>query len=249
MTKRANTALWLTTPNHLLVEIALANGHSTFVLDVEHGLFDLTETDKLVSFCRHAGADVYAKVACGGAYDVQQMLDRGCNGVIIPHVDGVDHARTVCEASKYPPLGSRSFDGGRCVGFSAAPPGYFRQSNKDIMALPMIETNKGLTEIENILSLPSVDGVFVGPYDLSLSSGRGRYRKEEADHQDLVRISEAAAAADKSWWMPAWSREERITAIELGASCLVVAHELGFFKDGLRLLSDELAQLGFASRE
>ncbi len=238
--KQTTYSLWLTTPNHILIEIALDQGFTHFVLDVEHGLFDLAETDRLVSFCLRAGASTYAKVRGGGPDAVQQMLDRGCNGVIIPHVEDAQHASIMSAAVKYPPLGVRSLDGGRTVGFGAAPQGYFERCNTEIQAIPMIETASSLAVVDEIARLPTVDGLFVGPYDLSLNSGRGRYRQTVEDDAALRAISAAAQAAGKPWWMPAWTERERASATALGASHLVVAAELDFFHKGLQQLARSL---------
>lgn len=243
MSKSPIIALWLSTPNHLLVEMALACDYTAFILDFEHGIFDVPTTDRLVASCRVAGSKVYAKTQCNGPFDIQQMLDRGCNGVIIPHVDSVEHARIVTAAAKYPPLGTRSFDGGRCVGFAEASDDYFEKSNSEILTIPMIETMNGLAEVEQIARLTTVDALFVGPYDLSLSAGRGKYKNSEEDQSALARISSAAASAGKPWWMPAWSKHERESAQKLGASCLVVEHELALFRKGLLQLTKELSDL------
>lgn len=234
-------SLWLTTPNQTLIEIALDHGFTDFVLDIEHGLFDLAETDRLVSFCLRSGASTFAKVRGGGVDAVQQMLDRGCNGVIIPHIENVEHARLMSAAVKYPPLGIRSFDGGRTVGFGAAPKDYFEICNHTIQAIPMIETASSLAVVDEIALLPTVDALFVGPYDLSLSAGRGRYLQTAEDDAALHAISAAARAAGKSWWMPAWTEQERTSAKALGASHLVVAEELGMFHQSLSELAKALA--------
>lgn len=243
MSTPPNIALWLSTPNHILVEMALANDYTTFVLDFEHGIFDIATTDRLVSSCRLAGAKVYAKTQCNSPFDIQQMLDRGCNGVIVPHVDSVEHAHSVTSAAKYPPMGTRSFDGGRCVGFAEASDEYFEKSNSEILTVCMIETANGLAEVERIVEIPTVDALLVGPYDLSLSAGRGKYKNSEEDQTALQRISVAAASAGKPWWMPAWSQHERASALKLGAACLVVEHELAMFRKGLMQLTKELGEL------
>jgi 4-hydroxy-2-oxoheptanedioate aldolase len=171
------------------------------------------------------------------------MLDRGCDGVIIPHIEGLEHAKQITAAAKYPPLGVRSFAGGRSAGFGPVSPDHFQQCNNAFLSIPMIETAGSLAAVDEIACLPTVDALFVGPYDLSLASGCGAYRKIPEDYAALQRISAAAAAAKKPWWMPAWTEKERASARMLGAQRLVVAEELGFFQDGLKRLTDELDEL------
>ena len=87
--------------------------------------------------------------------------------------------------------------------------------------------------MEAILGLPSVDGVFVGPSDLSLSRGRGAYRNTDADRADLTRIARAAVAAHKAWIMPGWSKAERDFAQPLRPDFMLVVDEGGALYTGL----------------
>ena len=233
MTEISPHAVWLSTPHQALVEIAHGLGCRRFVLDVEHGYFDLDATDTLVALILALGAEVYAKVLGPQTIPIQQALDIGCTGVIIPHVGGVDHAREVTSATKYPPLGRRSFSGTRPARYDAVTPEYYETQNTLTKCFPMVETAEALADIDAILALPTVDGVFVGPSDLSLRRGRGAYRKTPADLEDLTRIATAAGSVGKPWIMPAWSAVERETARDLGVAFMVTVDEYGALWTGL----------------
>jgi 4-hydroxy-2-oxoheptanedioate aldolase len=127
----------------------------------------------------------------------------------------------------------RSFAGGRTVRYDAPPDGWFAEENKRQLCFPMIESAAALADIDAILALPTVDGVFVGPSDLALSRGRDKYRFDAADQADLKTIAAAAKAADKPWIMPAWTAGERKLSAELGADWRVVADETGSIYTGL----------------
>lgn len=226
-------AVWLTTPNHLMVEIARDIGYRRFVLDIEHGIFDLDPTDRLVALINALGLEVYAKVLGPQQVPIQQALDMGCDGVIIPHIGTLEHAREVTAAAKYPPLGTRSFAGTRTAHYGGAGQEYYERENARTKCFPMVESKEALADIEAIMALPTVDGVFPGPSDLSLSRGRGAYANTDADKADLRRIAQAARAAGKPWIMPAWSRPERALAMELGAEFMVVVDETGSLYTGL----------------
>ena len=126
-------AVWLSTPHHQLVEIAFGLGCRTFVLDIEHGYFGLDATDKLVALIRALSAKVYAKVLGPEAMPIQQALDIGCHGVIIPHIGSVDHARQVTASAKYPPLGNRSFSGTRPARYDAVTQDYYTRENQETL--------------------------------------------------------------------------------------------------------------------
>jgi 4-hydroxy-2-oxoheptanedioate aldolase len=112
---------------------------------------------------------------------------------------------------------------------------YYTRENAGTLCLPMIESAEALEDVEAILALPTVDGVFVGPSDLSLSRGRGAYAKTEADFADLRRIAAAAKAAGKPWIMPAWAPVERKLARELGAAWQVTVDEYGALWTGIEM--------------
>ncbi len=226
-------AVWLSTPHHQLVEIAFGLGCRRFVLDIEHGYFELDATDKVIALIRAFGARVYAKVLGPETIAIQQALDMGCHGVIIPHIGSADHARAVTAAAKYPPNGRRSFSGTRPARYDAVTQDYYTREDAGTECLPMVESAEALAEIEAILALPTVDGVFVGPSDLSLSRGRGAYAKTDADFDDLRRIAVAAKAANKPWIMPAWAPVERALARELGAAWQVTVDEYGALWTGI----------------
>lgn len=226
-------AVWLSTPHHQMVEIAFGLGCRRFVLDIEHGYFGLDATDKLIALIRALGAKVYSKVLGPETIAIQQQLDMGCHGVIIPHIGNVDHARAVTAAAKYPPLGARSFSGTRPARYDAVTQDYYTQQDANTECFPMIESAEALADIEKILALPTVDGVFVGPSDLSLSRGRGAYSKTAADFADLRKIAAAAAAAGKPWIMPAWVPDEQKLAKELGAAWQVTVDEYGALWTGI----------------
>lgn len=236
-----DSALWLSSAHTALIEIARLHGFRHLVLDIEHGLFDLNELDRLIPFARALGFKVYSKVLAPGAAPVQQALDFGSDAVIIPHIDDIEHARDITAYAKYPGLGKRSYAGGRTVDYAAPGEQFFDRENQRVKCWPMIETPAALADIEQILELPTVDGVFVGPSDLSLSRGRGRYVNNAEDKADLTVIAGAASRAGKPWIMPAWTERERRVSRQLGASLMVVAEEQGLLDAGLSAMATQLA--------
>lgn len=228
-----NYMVWLSTPHQAMMEIASDMGFGHVVLDIEHGLFDLEATDRIIALGKALGMKIHAKVLGPETIPIQQALDMGCDSVIIPHIGDLSHAREVTRSAKYPPLGKRSFSGTRPARYNVVKPDYYERENATTRCYPMVESAAALNEIEAILALPTVDGLFMGPSDLSLDRGRGAYRNTDADKADLRRVAAAAKAAGKPWVMPAWTKAEREYATELGATYLVVADEYGSLLLGL----------------
>lgn len=237
-------ACWLTQPTIPHIEIAHHFGFRKIVLDVEHGTFDLSTLDSTIAFCKALQFTVYAKVLGPQMEAIQQALDFGADAVVIPHIGDVAHAAAVTKAAKYPPLGNRSFSGGRPSSYGPATDTYGRDQNARIKCFPMIESAEALADVELIAALPTVDGLFAGPTDLSLTQGRPRYSFSAADQSDLVRIAKAAKAAGKSWIMPAWTPPERVLADANGAEVIVVGAQFGLVRSAFQSLVDQLGGEG-----
>ena len=114
--RKVNYTLWLATANLAAVEAAKATGCHGITLDLEHGVFGRESVDALALLAHEAGLACYARVAEPTRIAMQQVLDSGADGVIIPHVDNLEHAREVTSYAKYPPMGDRSVGGGRTFG-------------------------------------------------------------------------------------------------------------------------------------
>ncbi|WP_020672926.1 HpcH/HpaI aldolase family protein [Amycolatopsis nigrescens] len=226
-------ACWLSGPNVAAAEIAAQIGYGAVVLDIEHGTFDLAALERFIPLLKAIGMDVIAKVLGPERGPVQQALDFGADAVAIPHVENLAHAARVTAFGKFPPLGDRSFAGGRTSSYGGFDDGWVAEQDSRTRIYPMIEDAGAIEDIAGILALPTVDGVFVGPSDLSLRRARGAYRRSPGDFADLRLIADAAAAAGKPWVLPAWSDEEKTFALRHGAGQLVLTMEHGALLAGL----------------
>ena len=238
-------ATWMTNPHIQHAEIAQDCGFDDIVLDIEHGTFDLGSLDMFIGFLKAKSIGVHAKVLGPSMEAIQQALDFGADSVILPHIESAGQAEEVCAYAKYPGLGKRSFAGGRCMGFIRQTDDYFPAENARVRCWPMVETAGALADVERILALPTVDGIFLGPSDLSLSRGRPNYHFTDEDREDIARVASACAAAGKEWVMPGWRPDERAFALSqpLKPAMMVVGPQLGLIRgafDGLhKMLSDE----------
>lgn len=237
-----NIALWMSQPHFGFLEIAQSCGVKKLVIELEHGTFDLSTLDQFLAFSKALGIPALAKVIAPTTEAIQQALDFGADGVILPHILGVDHAREVTKAAKYPLTGIRSYAGGRVFGYARPSSDAFAQENKRTRCYAMIETAESLADVEKIIALDTVDGLFPGPSDLALARGRGAYAFTDEDRTDLRRIARAAREAGKSWIMPAWTPAERSFALEEGAELLVVATQTMTLRAGIMSTVNALKQ-------
>ena len=98
-------AFWLMTPQHIACELAHQAGYDLVIFDQEHGTFTTADIERLLAFCRALGLAAYVRVNGAERIAIQQALDQGAAGVIIPQIQNLDHAREVTAFAKYPPLG------------------------------------------------------------------------------------------------------------------------------------------------
>ncbi|WP_271986580.1 HpcH/HpaI aldolase family protein [Pseudoclavibacter terrae] len=241
-------AVWLSEPSSAAVDIARLAGFETVVLDVEHGSFDLAALDWLLPLIRAAGMQSIVKVLGPERGPIQQALDLGADAVAIPHIESVDHAAEICGFAKFPPLGDRSFAGGRTSDYRGFTDEWVRDQDTRTRCYPMIEDASAFDDIERILALPVVDGIFIGPSDLSLRRERGAYSVTDADLDDLTMLARAAVAAGKPWVIPAWSEAEQRLAVREGASTIILTMQYGALLNGFNAAIDNLNRITIEER-
>jgi 2-keto-3-deoxy-L-rhamnonate aldolase RhmA len=127
------------------------------------------------------------------APDIRQVLDMGAAGVIIPQVRSAEQARAVVAASKYPPLGERGLAAARAQGYGVRLKEYLGKANSETAVIVMVEDREGLEQVEDIAAVEGLDGIFVGPGDLSLSLGCQGQHLHENMRAAFARIASAAA--------------------------------------------------------
>jgi 2-dehydro-3-deoxyglucarate aldolase/4-hydroxy-2-oxoheptanedioate aldolase len=113
---------------------------------------------------------------------VSKALDTGCDGVIVPQVNSAAQARSLVAAAKYPPLGARGVGMARANEYGASFADYLAHANARTALIPQIESREAVAAIDEIVAVPGIDGVFIGPYDLSSSLGH----TGEVRHPDVV---------------------------------------------------------------
>ena len=224
---------WLETESQAACEIAATLGYEAVVLDMEHGVISATAADRLIAFSRPLGLTAYSRVSAAERVPIQQALDAGADGVIIPQIQNAGHARSVTACAKYPPLGVRGIGFNRTMSYGATDADFCDTENRRSGCFPMIETPGALEEAEKIASLETVDGLFLGPGDLSLTRGRGLNRWTSADVADAERVIGCAKKAGKSWAMPAANQTTFAFARKHGASYVTLSDDLSALHAGL----------------
>ena len=188
---------WLTLPGAELAR-EMARGFDGALIDLQHGLPGWAETVAMIGAVRAAGKVAMVRPPLDDVATAARALDAGAEAIVFPMVNSPADAARLVAATKYPPLGQRSFGpvlAAEAAGLTDA--AYLAEANGLTRIFAMIETAEALENVEAIAATPGLDGLFVGPYDLSISLSRGA--EAGGDHPGLVtalpRIAAAAAAA------------------------------------------------------
>jgi 4-hydroxy-2-oxoheptanedioate aldolase len=179
------------------------------------------------------GLTVYFRVSGAQRVPIQSALDAGADAVIVPQIRDVAHAREAASYAKYPPLGTRGIGHSRINRYGGFAPEFLEAENRRTQCIVMIETQEAFDDVEHIAAVPGIDGLFIGPGDLSLTRGRGLNRDTPADAADHRRIVEAARAAGKAWSMAAAHPRRRRFAADLGAAFITRSDDLSAVRSGL----------------
>ena len=181
---------YVTLSDPQVVEIIGLAGFDAAFIDMEHTTFDLSMVERMVLSAELVGITPIVRVPGNDPSLILRLLDLGTQGIIIPHVEGVEGARRAVEAVRYPPLGHRGAAGGtRAARFGTVPwDEHCEQSNREVLLSVMVEDARGIDDIEKIAALDGIDLVAVGPNDFSEYMGI----RDPNDPRLKVRLKELA---------------------------------------------------------
>jgi len=188
---------WCSIGNMFTAEIMAAQGYDSITIDVQHGALDYSSVLSMLQAMRASGAVPMARVPWLEPGVIMKVLDAGAYGVICPMVNTAEQAAEFVSYLRYPPLGQRSFGPTR-VSFAAGA-NYGAEANGEILGFAMIETADGIANLDAIAATPGLDGIYVGPADLTLGLTQGRLapgfdREEPEMIAALQRIAGACKA-------------------------------------------------------
>ena len=171
---RVPVGTFMKIPSVESVEIIKLAGFDFIILDFEHAPLTLADLNHMILVARALGMPPVVRVPDHGYGDVQRILDAGATGLLFPHVSDGAQCETVVRQASHPPYGTRGAGGGMRAGDWGMPGGpsdYVRDGVAKVMRIPMIEEKEAVDNADDILSVGGVDGVFIGPGDLSMTMG------------------------------------------------------------------------------
>ncbi len=220
----------------ILAELIAREGFAAVVLDQQHGLYDMGTTAAAIAAVRMAGSAPIVRIPVGDFAVASRVLDFGAEAVIAPMINTAADAKAFVAAAKYPPLGERSWGPHRATTLAGIPDQkvYLKEANALTVALAMIETRAALKNLDLILKTRGIDGVFVGPSDLSINLSNGAALEPvSADvERELARVAKLAKKAGKIAGVYCHSAERARELAERGFQFLAVGSDMAFLRAG-----------------
>lgn len=203
--------------SHLLsapaIEVLAYTGMDYVLIDLEHSPIGAEHAAQLVGVAQGAGLAPLVRVDGIERSPILKMLDAGAAGLVVPQLETVEQARKLVGYAKFPPLGNRGYcptrDGGWGSGscYERGMDGYMAEANASTLLIPQCETAGCLEHIEEIAAVEGVDGIFIGPFDLSIALGIPGQFGDPLLTEGIERVRRACAAAGKLCIMYAGSGE------------------------------------------
>ena len=181
---------WSLIPDPLTVGTLASTAFDVVTLDMQHGGHSDESILRCIGPVIQNGAHPVVRVPVGRFDMASRALDFGAEAVIAPMINSLEDAKAFADFMKFPPLGQRSWGPGRAMAFHghSEAQGYFKAANSETLAIAMIETREAALIIDEILALPGIDGIFVGPADYSIAFSDGReVNPKNPDMTDTLR--------------------------------------------------------------
>ena len=232
---------WLQIPSAFSAEVMAHQGWDSCTIDMQHGVVDYPNALGMLQSISTTETTPLARVNWNEPGQIMKILDAGCYGIICPMVSNRKEAENFVQACLYPPKGYRSF--GPIRGLLYGGPDYAKHADDEILKLAMIETREALEKLDEILDTPNLDGIYIGPADLSLAVGEepGFDRPENTiAFGEIVRILEAAKKRKLLAGIHNGSAEYAQKMISIGFNLVTVGADQRFMSGGAKTAIEKI---------
>jgi 4-hydroxy-2-oxoheptanedioate aldolase len=185
---------WCTMPGGFSAELMASMGWDVVTIDTQHGVIGYSEMLAMLQAISTTDATPLVRVSWNQPGEIMRALDAGAYGVICPMINDAAECAAFVQACRYPPDGYRSSGPTRAIVYGG--PDYLAKANGEMLTFAMVETAQGLANVEAIVATPGLDGVYIGPSDLSL--GLGGPPGQDSDAPMLMAAFDKILAACKA---------------------------------------------------
>lgn len=219
---------WMSFGHPSIAEIFASKGFDFLAIDMEHTTISLEQAQRIIAASQSFGVPCLPRPVSHSNDWIKPLLDSGANGIIAPLVNDFNESESLQALIKYPPLGKRSFGVNRAHGYGSNFQNYISDWNSDSIYIAQIETVEGLSNVESILSADNLDGVMIGPYDMSGSLGVPGQTQHPLVLEAERKIIEACESANKSCGtqLAEFTEENILQAFSKGYTFIIASSDL-----------------------
>ncbi len=170
-------------------------GFDWVCIDLEHSAIGIETAFNLIQVIDLAGCVPLVRLSSNDPVQAKRVMDAGAHGIIVPAVGSVGEAEQAVSSAYYPPRGRRGVGLSRAQGYGSRFDAYLKKVETQTVVIVMIEERRGVDQIEEIVRVPGVDGVLIGPYDLSSSYGVAGQLDHPVMNEAIKRILDATRKA------------------------------------------------------
>ena len=237
---------WMSMAHPSIAEILAMAGYDWVVIETEHTAIDVSEVLRLIIAIEQRGSVPLVRLAWNDPIQAKAVLDSGAAGVLVPMVNSKADAELAVQMTKYPPLGFRGVGLARAQGYGEHFDDYVQNANADTLLIVQIEHKDAVANINEILSVPGIDGIFIGPYDLSLSLGIpgqiGHPEVLNAKRKVLEATLSHGLIAGVHFVQPSTAADDCRLAVAEGYRFIALGTDILFLGDSARALQNETRQ-------
>ena len=224
-------------PDPTVAEIMAAAGIDLICIDNEHYPFNMDTMQRIAAAVHTLGKKITVRVPNEEPSRISMVMDLGVDGIKIPHVESAEQAKRIVDAVKFAPQGTRGF----CpivraadYGMTSAPTAFTEETNRSTIVSLMVETKEGLEHMDEILAVPGIDTISIGPSDVSASFGLPGQIDHPVVKAAIDEGSRKVIAAGKQLFQQAYNEEMARKALAVGGRIFLTKSDLQMLTAGFR---------------
>ena len=230
---------WSSLGSHITTEVLGVAGFDWLLLDAEHSPNDVLSLIPQLMALKDSSSAPVVRPQWNDTVQIKRLLDAGFHNFLIPFVQSADEARAAVAATRYPPQGVRGLSVSQRNNHYGTVKDYFKIVNDNIAVMVQIETTAAVNAIDEICSVDGVDGIFIGPGDLSTTMGHIGNPLHPEVQAAMQKVYASAKAHGKPVGILAPVENDARRYIEMGASFVAVGSDLGVFRNATQALRDK----------
>lgn len=243
---KAVIGTWNTLASPLVTEVMAQAGFDFQIIDLEHGPFGLDRLHEHVRACELASCSPLIRIPTNVDWMVLQALDQGAHGIVVPQIRTADDARQLLQAMKYHPQGRRGFTPfSKAGGFTnRGADAYVKAANALTLSAAIIESEEGLSRLDEILAVPGLDIVYFGAYDLSQALGHpGEVRHPRVVEAVRRGVEQTIRAGRYAGGFVSQSRQDVEWLLGMGMRVITYEVDCSILYGGIRDITDWFGQV------